>query len=258
MNPLIFGESRADAENYDRLRPRYTPALFEAVLGYAGNAAGGDALEVGVGAGEATEPFLRAGWRVTAVEINAGFAAYAARKFRAYPGFSVVRDDFARFPGRAGGCDLLYSATAFHWIPEEIAYPRARRLLRPGGALALFWNHPFVGRAGDPVHCALRKAYAAWYPGGGRAPAEFDGSACEEKIRRLMRCGFTQTAARLFHAERELDAAGYLALLNTYSDHRALPREAKDGLERAVREAIDENGGRIRIYDTMDLYLARV
>ena len=47
-----------DEINYDRWRPGYPDELFQA------------ALEVGIGTGQATRPFLEAGCRVTAVELG--------------------------------------------------------------------------------------------------------------------------------------------------------------------------------------------
>lgn len=39
--------------------------------------------------------------------------------------------------------DLVYSATAFHWIPEEIGYSKVFSILKSGGVFARFANHPF-------------------------------------------------------------------------------------------------------------------
>ncbi len=56
---------------------------------------------------------------------------------------------------------------------------------------------------------------------------------------------------------RTLNTEQYLALLNTYSDHRALDAALKTRFEQEMREALSRVGGSIRIYDTVDLYLAR-
>lgn len=37
----------------------------------------------------------------------------------------------------------MYSATAFHWIPEEIGYSKVFSILKSGGVFARFANHPF-------------------------------------------------------------------------------------------------------------------
>ena len=62
---LSFNEN---ADNYDRLRPRYCSELFADIAAYAGLKKGAAALEVGPGTGQATQPFLDLGCRVTAVE----------------------------------------------------------------------------------------------------------------------------------------------------------------------------------------------
>ena len=46
-------------------------------------------------------------------------------------------------------------------------------------------------------------------------------------------------------------------LLGTYSDHIAIEETTRKKFFDEIREAIDENGGIITIYDTIDLQLAR-
>ena len=49
----------------------------------------------------------------------------------------------------------------------------------------------------------------------------------------------------------------YISLINTYSDHIALPKEMRNAFEIDMKQAIDNVGGVINIYDTIDLYLAK-
>ena len=46
-------------------------------------------------------------------------------------------------------------------------------------------------------------------------------------------------------------------LIRTYSDHNALPEQKRLAFEQEMKQAIDEVGGKINIYDTIDLYLAK-
>jgi len=39
-----------------------------------------------------------------------------------------------------GPFDAVVSATAFHWVPAEIGYPKAASHLRPAGWLAVWWT----------------------------------------------------------------------------------------------------------------------
>ena len=127
MDPFVLCSTfNEDAANYDRWRPRYVPELFAAVLRYAG--APGKALEIGMGTGQATEPFLQAGWQVTGVERGERLAAFAREKFRCRPQLQVVQGDFLTCP-LSGPFDLIYAATAFHWLPEDRAFPRVKELL---------------------------------------------------------------------------------------------------------------------------------
>lgn len=34
--------------------------------------------------------------------------------------------------------DLIYSASAFHWIPEEIGYTKVYKALKPGGVIRIY------------------------------------------------------------------------------------------------------------------------
>ena len=139
----LRGTFNEDPANYDRYRPRYMPELFETIFAY-GEKAGcsrGKALEMGSGTGQATEPFLRAGWQVTAVEMGDNLASFAREKFRDQPGLKVVCGDFLTAP-LEGPYDLFYAATSFHWVGTKEAFPRIQSLLKPGGVVALFWNHP--------------------------------------------------------------------------------------------------------------------
>lgn len=130
------------------------------------------------------------------------------------------------------------------------------RLLKSGGTLALFWNHPFVGRENDPLHMAIQKIYGNYRPSS-RKPAEFGKENCRERFDAIKSYGFTDVSLKLFHGTRTFDADGYVSLLNTYSDHRTMPEDRKIPFENEIRETIRRFGGALTVYDTMDLYLAK-
>ena len=251
---LKFNE---DATNYDRWRPVYVPELFDAIIEYSNLDDTKRALEVGIGTGQATLPILKTGCKVTAVEIGKELAEYSRRKFSGFRNFEVVNVDFESFPGESNTYDLIYSATAFHWIPEEIGYPKAFDLLKPGGTLALFWNHPFVNRSDDMLHAEIQEIYSKYRPTGDKPLVEFNESSCKKVTDTLESHGFSTVTFRLFYQTRTVSSRDYIGLLNTYSDHRSLEENIKNGLECGIVSAIDKSGGELNIYDTMDLYLAQ-
>ena len=249
---LTFDENEI---NYDRYRPTYCPELFEAVIDSMPNGAK-HAVEVGCGTGQATAPFLAAGYNVDAVELGERLAAYAAKKFQDFPGFRVHNLPFEKFCAPAESVDLLYSATAFHWIPEEIGYPKAFELLKPGGTIALFWNRPFVSRPEDPLHMELQTIYEGYFS---RSKAQEESQQEVFRVREntLLRYGFVHPECRLFHRTRQFSAEDYVGLLLTYSDHRSMPGPKRTAFLDQIRHAIHAHGGILTVYDTMDLHIAQ-
>ncbi|MFC9816929.1 class I SAM-dependent methyltransferase [Streptomyces virginiae] len=119
-------------------RPGYPPALFDAVEELAGRPlAGARVADVGAGTGMATALLHERGAEVVAVEPGDGMAAQLRR---AHPGIPLVRGDGDRLPLATGAFDLLAYAQAWHWTDPARSVPEARRVLRPGGALAIWWN----------------------------------------------------------------------------------------------------------------------
>ncbi|MFE9426656.1 class I SAM-dependent methyltransferase [Kitasatospora sp. NPDC006697] len=128
----------AVAAEYDRARPSYPPELFEAIERLAGRPlAGADVLDVGAGTGIATRLLAERGARVIAVEPSGGMAA---QLHAVSPWIPVVRGVGDELPCHDDSADLVTYAQAFHWTDAAKSVPEAIRVLRPGGALVLFWN----------------------------------------------------------------------------------------------------------------------
>ncbi len=246
-----------DERNYDRWRPGYCPELFAELIDYARLNAEMRAVEVGIGTGQATESILKTGCTVTAIELGERLAAYVSHKFGGYPNFEVLNLSFEDYAAGTGSIDLIYAASAFHWIPEEVAYPKAYRLLKDGGTLALFWNTPFVNREDDPLHRQIQALYSRYRPSGGKLPVEQDEKRYQSISDTIIKYGFTALRFKLFHQIRTFTSAEYIQLLNTYSDHRTMPQPQKQQFEQEIASAIEAHGNCLKVYDTIDLYLAR-
>ncbi|RKN42912.1 class I SAM-dependent methyltransferase [Streptomyces hoynatensis] len=130
----------AIAAEYAASRPGYPPALYDAVEELAGRAfRGADVLDIGAGTGLGTRPMWERGARVTAAEPGPGMAA----QLRAgLPGIRLVRASGDALPFAGGSFDLVTYAQAWHWTDPLRSLPEALRVLRPGGALATWWNTP--------------------------------------------------------------------------------------------------------------------
>ncbi|MBR6668966.1 MAG: class I SAM-dependent methyltransferase [Clostridia bacterium] len=249
------------AATYEKLRPGYVDALYQDVFVYCPLDASSRAVEVGIGGGQATRPILETGCAVTAVEPGAQFCNLCREKFAAYPKFSVINGKFEESDFPPESCDLVYSASAFHWVPEEVGYRKVFDILKPGGAFARFANHPWRDKGNPELATALDEAYAKYYHTYYRSVPRLEDEYTEaQALRRAeiaAKYGFTDIRYMLYRRTRAFSAQEYTMLLGTYSDHIALPEDVRWPFFRAVEEAIEAHGGTIHIYDTIDLQLAR-
>lgn len=244
------------AATYEKLRPGYVETLYQDIFAYRPLDEASHAVEVGIGGGQATGPILATGCAVTAVEPGANFCALCREKFAAYPGFTAVNARFEDADLPPESCDLVYSASAFHWVPEEIGYRKVFDILRPGGAFARFANHPFKDKGRPGMHEALQEVYAIYMPGS-LVPNEYSEEQAARRAAIAAKYGFTDIQHRLYRRTRDFTAAEYVQLLGTYSDHIAIEEKTRGRFFREIGEVIDRLGGRITIYDTIDLQLAR-
>ncbi|MER6346094.1 class I SAM-dependent methyltransferase [Streptomyces sp. NPDC001595] len=128
----------AVAAQYAANRPSYPPALLDAAEEIAGRPfAGARVADIGAGTGIATALLRERGAEVVAVEPGEGMAAEFRR---AHPDIPLVRGDGNRLPLADSSADFVTYAQSWHWTYPARALPEAFRVLRPGGALALWWN----------------------------------------------------------------------------------------------------------------------
>ncbi|MFF4059050.1 class I SAM-dependent methyltransferase [Streptomyces sp. NPDC001668] len=138
-----FHTSRAHSFNtaaaqYAANRPSYPPALLDAIEELAGRPlASARVADIGAGTGIATALLHARGAEVVAVEPGNGMAEQFRRT---HSGIPIVRGDGNDLPLLTDSVDLLTYAQSWHWTDTARAVPEACRVLRPGGALALWWN----------------------------------------------------------------------------------------------------------------------
>lgn len=245
-----------EAQKYAKMRPGYLPELYEDLLAYLPLRPGKKALEIGIGGGQATLPVLQTGCALTAVEYGENFSRICREKFREFPDFSVRTGKFEEMDGLGNGYDLIYSASAFHWIPEEIGYRKVYAMLKPGGAFARFANHPYEDKGKPELSEAIQALYAVYMPGS-QKPREYGEEDAKQRAEIAGNYGFAEISWHLYRRTRAFSAKEYTALLGTYSDHIALKPEVRREFFAEIEAVINRFGGQITLYDTLDLELAR-
>lgn len=235
----VFGEV---AELYERVRPGYPAGLVDDVMAFA---PAGRALEVGAGTGQATVAFAGRGVEVLALEPDQRMAALAQRRLVGLPA-TVEVATFEAHPITAAAFALVYSATAWHWVDPEVGYHRAAEALQADGALALFWN---TSDAVGELHARLDPVYAEHAP---ELHRDFRTEEPEQRdLRRAQEIAgsglFGPVAVRRYSWSEAYDTDRYLALLQTYSNHRLLPDDRRGRLLAAVAETIEATGGAVTV-----------
>ena len=253
--------------NYDKSRWDYPNDLFEYVIQYSKQSNSKKALEIGAGTGKATTPFIEAGYDVTAVELGANTVDFLRDKFVDTPHFSVINATFEEASLENGVYDLVYAASAFHWVDAEIGCPKVYDILKSGGTFALFRNNtpPADGdELYEEIQACYEKHYKSFYGSAQRPtkksledlwkPSELYTSF---RFKGLEQYGFTDITMKLFDSVHIYSADKYIALLNTMSDHISLPTDNREALELGIKNAILRHGNSYKVNAVFQLYMGR-
>lgn len=232
----IFDE---DAELYDRARPGYPEELYDDLGEWA---PGERVLEVGCGTGQATWGLAERAYRVTAIDIGPSTVAKARRNLAGFPGVEVINADFDRWVPE-GPYDLIFVATAFHWLDPTTRAERAAAALRPGGALAVVSTHHVAGGTAEFFE-DVQRCYERWDPD---TPPDLHLTPEQDVTDDLgLSPHFTTVATGRYAHTITYETRTYLDLLNTYSGHRALPPDAHAGLFGDIAALVNGRyGGRV-------------
>lgn len=248
------------ADTYEKLRPGYVDELYQTIFEYKPINNLSRVVEIGIGGGQATLPILKTGCDLLAVDYGKNFCEICREKFKEYPNFSAVSGKFEDIDF-SGEYDLIYSASAFHWIPEEIGYKKVYDMLKDGGVFARFANHPYRDKGKHELSAEMDRIYADYYynyHNKKQEPlVEYSEEQAENRALIAEKYGFTDIQYKLFFRTRTFSAKEYKMLLGTYSDHIAIEEKIRTEFFSKIEDAINRHGGEITIYDTIDLQLAR-
>ena len=127
------------AANYAAGRPDYPAALYDTLAKVLDRPlAGLGVVDLGAGTGIASRQLAERGAQVVALELSGPMIEQLAATS---PGVRPVRGSATAIPLRDGCADLVTSAQAWHWMDPALAVPEFRRVLRPGGVFAAWWNY---------------------------------------------------------------------------------------------------------------------
>ncbi|GAA3183545.1 class I SAM-dependent methyltransferase [Blastococcus jejuensis] len=126
----------AAAAQYAVLRPTY-PADAVAAAVEGGVPGPRRVLDLGAGTGLLTGVLVAAGHEVVAVDPAPEMLAQLADRF---PGVTTAVGSAETIPVPDAAVDVVVAGQAAHWFDPVPAATEMRRVLRPGGTVALVWN----------------------------------------------------------------------------------------------------------------------
>jgi SAM-dependent methyltransferase len=133
-NPLNYFSNRGD--DYQKYPPSYPESAIDAILKGLEPPAQLVAADIGAGTGIGSRLLATRGIRVLAIEPNAHMRASATP----HELVEFLTGTAEQIPLQAASVDLVVSFQAFHWFDFIKSLKEFRRILKPGGRLALIWS----------------------------------------------------------------------------------------------------------------------
>jgi SAM-dependent methyltransferase len=231
---------------YERARPSYPPEVVSFVVRELGIGPASTVVDLAAGTGKLTRLLVPTGARIIAVEP---VAAMRVKLTEVVPGVEVRDGTAEALPLADASVDSVTVAQAFHWFRPGEALGEIRRVLKPGGGLALLWNSrdasvPWVARLNEAIR---------WNKG--QVPA-YDSGAEDWAALVAGVGGFTPLQLTSFQHEQEMDLALLLDRVSSTSYIAALPDDARAQVLDEVRDVVAEAGlaERFALPHRTDLY----
>lgn len=140
--------------------------------------------------------------------------------------------------------DVVLFAQSFHWVDPAVALPKIRRLLAPGGRLALAWNRLFPVQ---PSRADFAEVYRDFLDAASplvtATPTGGTGSGMDsaDVVADLEAAGFAVQQLTYERGE-QYSREQWLDLVFTYSNHLVLPADRAAELRARLGAVIGDGG----------------
>lgn len=243
------------ASYYDLYRPSYPGELVEELVKHTHIDKHSKTLEIGAGSGKATELLVSYGFHIHCIDAGENLVKKGQKKFSGNKNISYECIRFEDMKDSGERYDTIFSAQAFHWVPQPVGYEKCARFLKKDGYLAPFWNmYLYDDREEDQKLIELLDKYGGFY--------FVTETEAENRIMSIVQ-GFEDSG--LFHSptvyrqywEKEYTADEYYGFLQTTNGFLKLPEGEKRNAYNDIVELAEQFGGKIKRPYLAVLYMAR-
>jgi SAM-dependent methyltransferase len=233
LHPATRGFGLA-ADAYERGRPDYPAAAIDFLAERLELRPGRVVLDLAAGTGKLTRLLVPTGADVIAVE--------PIEEMRAKIDGARALDGTAEaIPLPDASVDAVTVAQAFHWFRAEEAVREIRRVLRPGGGLALVWN---VRDERDPVQAAASEIMR---------PLEEN---VPRRSKRNWRDVIDADEVATFDHEQLVDENAFVERFTSVSFVASAPPDARADVESQLRALARSAGTPVRLPYLTEIYLS--
>ena len=237
-------------EVYAKGRPRYANGLFTYMRDTLHITAGSVLADIGSGTGIFTQQLLNFGCKVFAVEPNRDMREKAEETLSHNKNFVSVDGSASHMGLPDHSVDLITAAQAFHWFDPEAFRKECRRVLKPGGKVAIVYNSRHESAACTKALADLQRRYNPGFRG-------FSLGMNDETCK-----AFFAEPCQIYRTDntQRYDRQGYIdrVLSSSYS-----PQEGDAGYEEYLKEVSEifdtfSKGGRIVVPTDTVAYIGTV
>jgi SAM-dependent methyltransferase len=246
-----------DPESYEAGRPEYPERVYELLETRCGIGLGTEALEIGPGTGRVTRRLVGAGAVVTAVEPDPSLAEYLASAMEGRS-VKVIAASFEDAVLVDDAFDAAVAAMSFHWVDQRVGLAKLRRVVRPGGWVALWWTVFGDPDRPDPFYEATKELLEEHDALAPLRQPQFELDVAERTQDLANRAGCVDVRAELVRWTIRLDDEAVRALYASMIGVRRLPRDEGQRLVDAIATiAAHEFGGVVERPFVTAIYTAR-